>query len=153
MKTKTLLSVLSTAGLSILGACVDATPTASEPEMGYIAQQLHDRGFKLIPEAVIPPEPFVAGESATAYSNGKGETALLISNGSLEERAMIFDATGTLEDTLTGEIANSWCESAFYWSCYGSCAPACWSDWGFGQGCHTDCNDACTWGASTYCGS
>jgi hypothetical protein len=138
--------------MSILGACADATPTESEP-VGHIAQQLQDRGFKLIPEAVIPPVPFVDGESATAYGNGKGETALLISNESLGDRAMIFDETGTLEETLSGDVALSWCSSTFYWSCYGSCAPACWSELGFGQGCHTDCNDGCTWGANEYCGS
>lgn len=143
-----LIAVLFSA--TALGCSTQAADDSANP----ITEELTEMGFDEV--GAIPPEDTPVGTSAVGHIHPDGRTALVISDESgAELDGMVFDPSGTLVDRLSAgadEVPYAWwCTSVAWYSCYGGCAPACWSDAGFGQGCHTDCSQACDWYAAAVC--
>jgi hypothetical protein len=130
------------------GCSTTVTTDAPQDEPGPVADQLIAMGFE--PDATaIPAADAPEGESASRYTHADGRFALLISNELGDDAdGLVFDSTGEFQARLSPDSADvAYCLTCDlgYWACYGSCAAPCWSDLGFGQGCHTDCNDGCTY--------
>ena len=127
------------------------TACSNQPE-GPISSQLTAQGF-VSPTSVAPPENAPPGQTATRYRHADGRVALVISDDRGEKAGMIYDQAGGNEQRVTPEPETPYCWSCDmgYWSCYGSCAVPCWSENGFGSGCHTDCSSACNWWEQHVC--
>jgi hypothetical protein len=137
--------------LAANGCSTVTDPGAPEDEPGII-ERLEDMGFE--PAQAIAAGTGPDGRTGTVYSHTDGRFALLVSDELGDEvDGFVFDRTGELQSRLAPASEVSYCLScsAAYWACYGACAPGCWSENGFGQGCHADCNAACTWYYEKIC--
>lgn len=134
--------------IAMWSACATNAPPSTDSAPGSVTRQLIDLGFAAVANADVTPAAAPPDESAVLFRNPDGRSALLIhDNAGAEKTGVVFDAAGKfqLELTPTGEAAYCYRCDVGYWVCTGSCVTPCWYDWGLGQGCYSDCTNACDW--------